>query len=111
MRNSHGNSLGGVDRAPSAHCQDEIELLFPAETDALTDEAEPRIRLHSPQLDVLESRFLQGPADAVVEAGFLDAASAVVQEDPPGVLRRLFPRRRLRAFPEDDPRRVLKNEV
>ena len=72
---------------PPPTARTKSELLLPADADAFPHEAQARVGLHAAELDELDARVLQGRADPVVEARFLDAAAAEVEKDLLRVLR------------------------
>ena len=108
---AHRDGLGGVDDATAADGEDETDALLPAELYALLDEAEARVGLDAGELGDGDARVLQGFPDRIVEAGPLDAALTVMEEDVGGMLLHLFADALFLALAEDVSRVQLQFEV
>jgi len=80
VRDAHGDGFGGIDGTPAPDREDEIDLLFSRQLDALVDQREARIGFHSAQFDELDARLFKGCRHLIVNAGPLDALSAVMEQ-------------------------------
>ena len=80
IRRAESNRLRRVDDASAADGEDEVDLLLPAERNALPHERLARIGLHAPELDERDARIPKRRDDLVVDAGALDAPAAEMDE-------------------------------
>ena len=111
VRHADGDGLGRVDDAAAADREDAGQLVLPEEPDALLHEGEPGVGHHAAQLLEGDARLLQARAHPVEQARRLDALPAVVQQDALRHGGGLPADRLLGAPAEDDPGRVLEDEV
>ena len=106
------DGLRGVDRAAAPHGQEEVHPLPAAQLDPLTDQGQPGIGHHAPQLHIGDPLPLQRGLDPVQQAGADHAAAAVVDQDLPGPCRRRqHPCLGRRAPAKDHPCRRIVSEV
>ena len=80
-RCSHGDGLGAVDRAAAADGKNEVDLKLPAKLDALVHLFGARVRHDAGELIDALPRRAQRIKNAVIEAGALDAAAAIGEQD------------------------------
>ena len=52
VKHAHRDGLGRIDGAPAAHGEDQVDVLLPAQRDALVHQREPGVGHHAAQLDV-----------------------------------------------------------
>ena len=103
IRDSVGNTLGGVNDTAAADCQDKIYAFFLSQFNPLIDEAQMRIGNNTAQRNMADALCVEGGADSVDQAGADRALAAIMDQDLLAALRAdQLSESVLRAFSEND---------
>jgi hypothetical protein len=98
--------MAGIYDAAPADRKNGLGLVLPADIHAPANKAQPRVGLHTAQLDKFNALILKGFYQSIVQAGSFYASAPVMQQHLFAVLFDLFAGLKLRAFSENDLCRV-----